>query len=87
MSLDKDVILKNRNGVEIREGVKDCGHYKAVGALCECGEVLIVAPMLYNADHKKGDPVMICADHGIHAYRFLDLVKGEQPTNQTKEDK
>ena len=69
-------ILENANGVRITEGDKMHGHHIAVGALCCCGEHLIVAPTIYQADHRKGDPVMVCRDHGVHAYRFLDLVMG-----------
>lgn len=74
-----DVILENPNGVRITEADKLHGHHVAVGARCHCGEALIVAPMVYQADHRKGDPVMVCRDHGVHAFRFLELVKGQQP--------
>lgn len=74
-----DVILENANGVRITEGDKMHGHHIAVGALCCCGEHLIVAPTIYHADHRKGDPVMVCRDHGVHAFRFLELVEGRQP--------
>ena len=74
-----DVILCNDNGVEIRESVKDCGHYAAVGARCYCGDVLLVAPAMCFANHKQGDPVMVCGDRFVHAYRFKDLVMGNQP--------
>ena len=75
-------ILENANGVRITEGNKMNGHYVAVGALCCCGEHLIVAPTIYQADHRKGDPVMVfmvCRNHGVHAFRFLELVEGRQP--------
>lgn len=72
-------ILTNAQGVTITEGDKLNGHHVAVGALCHCGEALIVAPAIYKADHHKGDPVMVCNDHGVHAFRFLDLVFGKQP--------
>ena len=72
-------ILENASGVRITEKDKRHGHHLAVGALCHCGEYLIVAPPAYHPDHRKGDPVMICGDHGVHAFRFLDLVKGLQP--------
>ena len=72
-------ILENANGVRITEGDKMQGHHVAVGARCYCGERLIVAPMIYQADHRKGDPVMVCLDHGVHAFRFLGLVQGKQP--------
>lgn len=74
-----DVILENANGVKITEGAMMQWHHVAVGALCHCGEHLIVAPMIYQADHRKGDPVMVCRDHGVHAFRFLELVQGRQP--------
>lgn len=74
------IVLENENGVQIREDVKFYGHYGAANATCECGESLIVAPPIYCPDHKKGDPVMVCADHGVHAYRFSALVVGQQPS-------
>jgi hypothetical protein len=74
-----DVILENQQGVQILESVKFNGHYGAANAQCECGEELIVAPMIFHADHKKGNPVMVCGDHGVHGYRFSTLVVGQQP--------
>ena len=71
-------ILKNASGVRITEKDKKHGHHLAVGALCHCGEYLIVAPTIYQADHRNGDPVVVCEEH-VHAFRFLDLVKGLQP--------
>jgi hypothetical protein len=73
-----EIILENKNGVQIREKHKSQGHYMAMHAECFCGEHLIVAPMLFHADHKKGDPVMVCGDHGVHSFRFLDLIVGKQ---------
>lgn len=73
-----DVILENPNGVQIRASVKFHGHYGAANATCHCGEVLIVAPEIFEADHKKGNPVLVCGDHGVHAFRFLDLQLGRQ---------
>lgn len=73
------VILRNKHGVEIRRDHKPHGHYEAVGAQCHCGMDLMVAPPIFVPDHKKGDPVMVCSDHGVHAYRFKDLVPGKQP--------
>ncbi len=78
------VVLENHNGVQIREDIKFQGHYGAANALCECGEELIVAPKIFGADHKKGDPVMVCGDHGVHGYRFSSLVKGQQPTGSAQ---
>ena len=37
-------ILENASGVRITEEDKRHGHHLAVGALCHCGEYLIVAP-------------------------------------------
>ena len=75
---DSVVMLRNNQGVEIREDQKYCGHYKAVGAECCCGGFLIVAPLIFDPDHKRGDPFMVCDEHGIHGYRFKDLVPGRQ---------
>ena len=74
-----DAIEEWRHGVEIRKDHKPHGHYEAVGAQCHCGMDLMVAPALFHADHRKGDPVMVCADQGVHAYRFKGLVLGKQP--------
>lgn len=74
-----DVILENPQGVQILESVKFCGHHGAANATCQCGEELIVAPPIFHPDHKKGDPVMVCGDHGVHGYRFSALVVGQQP--------
>lgn len=73
------VVLENENGVQIRDDDMEGRHHKAHNALCECGESLIVAPPVYHPDHRKGDPVMICGDFGVHAYRFQNLVQGKQP--------
>ena len=74
-----DVILENENGVQIIESTKIGGHYAAANAVCHCGNSLIVAPPIFHPDHRKGNPVMVCEDHGVHAFRFLDLVTGRQP--------
>lgn len=79
-----DVILENPNGVQILESVKFHGHYGAANATCQCGEELIVAPPIFHPDHKKGDPVMVCGDHGVHGYRFSTLVVGRQPTGSAE---
>ena len=73
-----DVVLENAAGVQILKSKKFNGHYGAANALCHCGEELIVAPPIFHPDHKKGDPVMVCGDHGVHGFRFLDLVQGRQ---------
>ena len=80
-----DAILRNANGVTITEKDKFAGHHLAVGALCECGEDLIVAPPVFHPAHEKGDPVMICGDHGVHAYRFKSLILGRQPRGSSHE--
>jgi len=72
-------VLRNNNGVEIHEGAEKYSHPIAVGATCHCGEKLIVAPKVFNPAHKKRNPVMVCGDHGVHAFYFKDLVKGNQP--------
>lgn len=74
-----DVILENPQGVRILESVKFHGHHGAANATCQCGEELIVAPSIFRPDHKKGDPVMVCGDHGVHSYLFSTLVVGRQP--------
>jgi len=83
-TLTDDVILENKQGVKISESVKFQGHYGAVNAVCQCGEELIVAPLIFHPNHKKGDPVMVCGDHGVHGYRFSDLVIGKQPSGSAK---
>ena len=70
-------ILENANGVRITEGGKMHGHYVAEGALCCCGEHLIVAPMIFHADHRKGDPVMVCGDHGIIRWSLTSSLSSE----------
>lgn len=76
--------LENEHGVYILEGDEGsyCGHYKAHNALCHCGDELIVAPTAFQAEHKPGDPVMVCTDHGVHSFRFKDLVPGKQPKQE-----
>jgi hypothetical protein len=71
------ILLENAHGVQIREDAMPYGEWGAANATCHCGEPLTVA------DHKEGDPVMVC---GVHAYRFADLVPGRQPVkDQPKE--
>jgi hypothetical protein len=79
-----DVILENSQGVLILESVKFNGYYGAANAKCECGEELIVAPLIVappisHPANKKADPVMVCGDHRVHSYRFSTLVVGQQP--------
>jgi hypothetical protein len=74
----RDLILENQHGVQIHKGVRFSGHHGAANAQCECGAELIVAPSIFHPDHKKGDPVMVCGDHGVHGYRFSALVVGRQ---------
>ena len=80
-----NVILENPQGVVILEDVKFNGHYGAANALCRCGDILMVAPSLFHPDHKKGDPVMVCGDHGVHGYRFSELVIGKQPAKSAEQ--
>jgi hypothetical protein len=79
-----NVILENPQGVQILEDVKFCGHHGAANATCQCGEELIVAPPIFHPDHKNGDPVMVCGDHGVHGYRFSALVVGQQPAGSAE---
>jgi hypothetical protein len=82
---DPDIVLENKAGVRILESGRKFGHYHADGALCWCGYELYAAPMIFRANHKPGNPVMICSDHGVHAYRFLELVKGKQPAPSSED--
>ena len=56
------VVLENKNSVQIREDHKYGRHYTAINTLCSCGDKLIVAPAIYNQAHIKSDPVIICSD-------------------------
>lgn len=70
--------LKNNQGVKL-----DCkmfDHWSTLDSKCSCGYWLMVAPPVFRPDHQQGNPVMICEDHGVCAYRFKDLVVGTQPT-------
>lgn len=78
------VVLTNSNGVELLD--PKVGHITATNALCGCGSKLIVAPKIMIAQHQKGNPIMVCTDHAIHAYWFNDLVKGVQPTKTRTRD-
>ncbi len=77
------VILRNSHGVEITEGGKLSGHHIAVRAKCiaGCDCALIIAPPVFGPEHKKGNPVMICEDHGAHSFMFKDLIAGNQQYN------
>lgn len=77
IEIQDEVKLTNENGVMIN--AKDCGHWAAGNATCECGESLIVAPAIFEPTHEPGDPVMVCGDHGVHGYRFKSLIVGQQP--------
>ena len=79
------IVLENEHGVQIREDVKFNGHYGAANATCYCGEILMVAPPIFHPDHKKGDPVMVCGDHGMHGYRFSDLRPGRQTVDSAEQ--
>lgn len=83
--MSSEVIIENKNGVQIREDSKFAEHYGAANATCQCGMELIVAPPLFHPDHRQGDPVMVCGDHGVHGYRFSDLVVGRQPAGSAEQ--
>ncbi len=72
--------LTNEHGARIDARLKAGNHYTSSNAFCHkgCCSELMVAPAIFRADHKKGDPVMVCGDHGAHAYRFSDLKPGLQ---------
>lgn len=72
------ILLQNQNGVKILKHIKCYGHHYAYNATCYCGERLLVAPAAFQAEHKPGDPVMVCGDHGVHSYRFSELTPGKQ---------
>ena len=84
MELQDEVVLENDNGVRI--DAKFQKHWGSSNAQCWCGEGLLVAPRLFHADHKRGNPVMVCEDHGVHAFRFSELVVGRQPAPEGRED-
>jgi len=71
-----EVKLTNNNGVRLDS--KNGKHWSTLDAKCKCGEWLMLTPALFRPDHKPGDPIMMCEDHGVHAYRFKDLIKGKQ---------
>ncbi len=73
-----NIILENERGVTIREDKKFGDHYMASNAYCWCGDELIVSAPVFHDTHEKGNPVMRCADNGVHAYHFKDLKKGVQ---------
>tara|TARA_B100000965_G_scaffold352146_1_gene327180 strand:+ start:1218 stop:1484 length:267 start_codon:yes stop_codon:yes gene_type:complete len=77
-----EIVLTNLNGVNIVEPGEGGGpvgkHCFVENAKCWCGENLMVAPPIFQPQHKKGDPELRCADHGIHAYMFHELEKGQQ---------
>ena len=75
------VVLENKNSVQIREDHKYGRHYTAINTLCSCGDKLIVAPAIYNQAHIKSDPVMVCSDFGVRAYCFSELIIGKQKEN------
>jgi len=76
--------MKNDNGVELNQTPGD--HARAVNATCGCGCCLFVAPPILHPEHEKGNPIMVCDDHFIHAYWFKDLVIGRQPKTQRTRD-
>lgn len=77
----QDPIPANQFGVRIDSKTKAGGHYATSTAFCSCGESLMVAPAVFHAKHQKGNPVMVCADHGVHGFYFKDLKPGVQQEN------
>ncbi len=78
--------LKNSNGV-ILDSIADSNHLHVINALCNCGMKLMVAPSIFKHQHTLPDnPIIICTDHGIHAYHFSDLVRGQQPNPSFAKD-
>ena len=76
-------ILTLENGVTITQ--EEGRHAEVNGAVCNCGDLLYVAPAVFGPDHKKGDPVVICTDHGHNAYHFKELVPGKQPETEEQD--
>lgn len=83
---EPDILIENPNGVIIYKELLLHGHHYVANAFCFCGKPLMVAPALFRADHKKGDPVVVCEEYGQHAYRFSDLVIGHQLSVSVSED-
>lgn len=69
--------IVNGNGVTITDK-KLHGHLCVDNAKCWCGETLMVAPKMLMADHKAGDPILVCYAMSHTAYRFTNLTKGVQ---------
>jgi len=76
----EDILIENKNGVFILKSERFAGHFFASNAVCKCGERMLIAPEGFNAKHEKGDPVLVCEDHGIHSFMFSTLIIGEQLT-------
>lgn len=72
-----DPILTNKNGVIIQY-IEKSHHAHAINAVCYCGCELLVSPAVFHDTHEKGNPVLRCSDHGIHAYRFNNLELNSQ---------
>ena len=70
-------VLTNENGV-IVQYIEESRHAHVINASCHCGCELYVSPMIFHDPHEKGNPVVRCADHGVHAYWFKNLELGAQ---------
>jgi len=70
------VSMTNENGVILDQ--EEGKHAKCVNAVCACGASLLLAPSILNPQHKKGNPIIVCNDHCIHAYWFKNLTQGKQ---------
>lgn len=69
--------ITNDNGVMVEQAPGM--HAVAINAKCGCGCELIVAPPIMCPKHERVNPIMVCADHFIHAYWFKNLVVGNHP--------
>jgi len=72
----RTVSMTNENGVILDQ--EEGKHAKCVNAVCACGASLLVAPSILNPQHEKGNPIIVCDDHCIHAYWFKNLTLGKQ---------
>lgn len=68
--------LTNANGVTLTQ--KKGSHAKCTNAICAWGASLIVAPPIMSPQHEKGNPIIVCEDHFVHAYWYKDLTVGKQ---------
>ena len=70
-------LFTNEHGVTLLDPGPG-NHCKPDNAECWCGADLIASPPIFDDPHEKGNPVMRCTDHGVHAYWFKNLVPGKQ---------